>query len=433
MTPQSAFMVLAPIAEGRADDLRALLATMNGAPGVADPDNALVPFGRFARLHFARLVIVEAPPADDIAAYGQPRSGWPASLALLGDCDGPADTLLAELARGAGDGLRRIFGHCRDAPGEGDLILWMTRRLQPAAATYVNRSGRTMRQIREEHALQRAIVDHVHASGADAVDQEPLRRRAGIVAFVEEELRAGRLTLSAPEGAPLGWRARDALDLVGTPVALAALAPLLLLASPALLFRLRSLETRDPVIDHRAGGDRVAELSELEDHDVTNQFTVFGQVKPGRFRRTTLSALLRALDYSMRHVYDRGFLARVQSIHAARWVFLDGKRRLFFASNYDGSVESYMDDFINKVAWGINLVFSNGMSYPPTEYLVRGGARDEQRYKRTLRRHQLPTQVWYNAHPGLTVIDLARNARIREGVERREMTEAQAREWLSLL
>jgi hypothetical protein len=92
-----------------------------------------------------------------------------------------------------------------------------------------------------------------------------------------------------------------------------------------------------------------------------------------------------------------------------------------------------MDDFINKVAWGINLVFSNGMSYPPTDYLVRRGARDEQRYKRTLRRHQVPTEVWYNAHPGLTVVDLERNARIREGVEGAGMTDAEAREWLSLL
>jgi hypothetical protein len=34
---------------------------------------------------------------------------------------------------------------------------------------------------------------------------------------------------------------------------------------------------------------------------------------------------------------------------------------MLFASNYDGSLESYMDDFINKVAWGLNLVFSNGV------------------------------------------------------------------------
>jgi hypothetical protein len=434
MTPQSTFMVLAPIAPGRVDELRALLATMNAHPGTADPGNALVPFGRFERLHFARFVVLEAPAADDVAAYGLPRSPWPASLAFLGDCDGPADTMLAELARGAGEGLRRIFGHCRDFPPDADLQLWMTRRGQPSAATYVNRIGRTMQQIREEHALHRALVDHLGGEGAgDGGGEGPSALRDRLVAFVEAERAAGRLALTAPAGAPAGWRVRNALSLVGLPVALAAVAPLLLLASPALLFRLRSLEVRDPVIDYRAAPDRVAELSALEDHDVTNQFTIFGQVKPGRVRRTTLSALLRALDYSMRHVYNRGHLARVQSIHAARWVFLDDKRRLFFASNYDGSVESYMDDFINKVAWGINLVFSNGMSYPPTDYLVRRGARDEQRYKRTLRRHQVPTEVWYNAHPGLTVVDLERNARIREGVERAGMTDAEAREWLSLL
>ena len=45
-------------------------------------------------------------------------------------------------------------------------------------------------------------------------------------------------------------------------------------------------------------------------------------------------------------------------------MLLDDKRRLFFASNYDGSLDSYMDDFINKVALGMNLVFSNGIGFP---------------------------------------------------------------------
>ena len=106
------------------------------------------------------------------------------------------------------------------------------------------------------------------------------------------------------------------------------------------------------------------------------------------------------LDYTARHVYRRGYLTRVQTIHFARWVLLDEGKRLFFASNYDGSVESYMDDFINKVAWGINLVFSNGVGFPRTTWLLKGGARFEQKYKRFLRRHQLPTAVWYNAYPG---------------------------------
>ena len=115
-------------------------------------------------------------------------------------------------------------------------------------------------------------------------------------------------------------------------------------------------------------------LAALEDHLVQNPFTAIGHVKPGRFRRWTLVVILFYLDYATRHFFNRGDLSGVKTIHFARWVFIDGKRRVFFASNYDGSLESYMDDFIDKVAWGLNLVFSNGVGYPRTSWLVRGGA-----------------------------------------------------------
>jgi hypothetical protein len=434
MTPQSTFMVLAPIAEGREDELRGLLASMNLRPGVADPENPLVPFGEFDRLHFARFVIVEAPGTDDISAYGIGPSRWPPSLAFLGDCDGPADTFLADLALRAGRGLRRIFSLCHGFSPDSDLLLWMRRHDQPATATYVNWIGRTVLQIREEQALHRALLDHLQSDAAIATGHEdPVALRDRLARFVAAERRAGRLTLSAEASTPLEWRVRNAVSLVTVPIVLLVVAPFLLVASPLLVFRLRALEKQDPDIDYRAHPDRVAQLSSLEDQSITNQFNIFGQVKPGRLRRWTLSVLLKLLDYSARHVYNRGHLTRVQSIHSARWVFLDDRRRLLFASNYDGSVESYMDDFINKVAWGINLVFSNGMSYPSTDYLIKRGARDEQRYKRTLRRHQLPSDVWYNAYPGLGVVDLAKNTRIREGIERPTMTDAEAREWLSLL
>ena len=143
--------------------------------------------------------------------------------------------------------------------------------------------------------------------------------------------------------------------------------------------------------------------------------------------------LLWLLNYSTRHIFNRGYLTRVRTIHFARWVLMNDRRRAFFASNYDGSVESYMDDFINRVAWGINLVFSNFVGYPRTDWLIKRGARNEQVYKRLLRRHQLPTDVWYNAYPGLSVVDLERNTRIRKGIERRAITDREARAWLSLL
>ncbi|MEW8428789.1 MAG: hypothetical protein G8D61_03670, partial [gamma proteobacterium symbiont of Ctena orbiculata] len=61
------------------------------------------------------------------------------------------------------------------------------------------------------------------------------------------------------------------------------------------------------------------------------------------------------------------------------------------------------------------------------------GAAREQQFKYTLRRHQLPSEVWYKAYPGLTAFDLARNSRIRQGVERRQSSDRAIREWLGLI
>jgi hypothetical protein len=91
-----------------------------------------------------------------------------------------------------------------------------------------------------------------------------------------------------------------------------------------------------------------------------------------------------------------------------------------------------MDDFINKVAFGLNIVFSNGIGYPRTNWLILEGAKDEQTFKDYLRRHQIPTEVWYNAHPGLTALDKWRNSLIREGLEKPSMTDSEIQEWLRL-
>jgi hypothetical protein len=433
MTPQSTFMVVAPLADGQEENLRSLLASMNALPGMADPDNRLVPFGQFERLHFARFVVLDAPTEEDIVVYDIPPSGWPTSLVFLGDCDGPADAVLAELAERAGPGLRQIFAFCRDFSADGYLLEWMRRHEQRPAASYVNWIGRTVAQAREEQALRAALLDHLQNGGAVGNGQPPSAVHQRLARFVESERQSGRLRLTPPEPTPFDWRVRNALHAAGVPLALLALAPFLLLASPVLVYQLRSREKSDPEFAPHPGAEHLSRTAELEDHDVTNQFTIFGDLKPGRFRLWTTMFFLWLLDYSARHVYRRGYLTRVRTIHFARWVFLDNKKRLFFASNYDGSLESYMDDFINKVSWGINLVFSNGIGYPSTDWLIKRGARNEQAYKRVLHRHQLPTDVWYKAYPGLTAVDLERNSRIREGIERPAMTDMEAREWLRLL
>lgn len=157
-----------------------------------------------------------------------------------------------------------------------------------------------------------------------------------------------------------------------------------------------------------------------------------GSVKPGLFRRWALSFFLWVVNYTTRHVFNRGRLARVTTIHFARWVFLDGRKRLLFASNYDGSLESYMDDFINKVAFGLNLVFSNGIGFPTTNWLIFDGAKDEQKFKYYIRRHELATEVWYDAFPGLGNLDMERNTLIRQGLNHPYMTDTELQQWLQL-
>jgi hypothetical protein len=413
----------------------ALLSSMNQAPGLADPANTLVPFGEFGQLHVARFTVLHANTNEDIRAHGIIPQPWPATLVFVGDVDGRTDLFLAELCLRAAPGLRRIFGHCEDFdPGHEDLLTWLTRRNIRPQANYVNWRGRTVRQIREEAGLAHFVREQVlllAKRGDGALAPEQLHRH--LRSQVQEEVAALRLRLSGSQPTPAGWYVRNLAHLLLVPLLVLAVSPLLLLLSPLYLLRLRRLEKHDPENLQRPAPEHLQQLGEVEDIDVTNHFNVFGQVKPGLFRRTTIRVLLLLLDYAARHVYRRGYLTRIKTIHFARWVLLDRGRRVYFASNYDGSADSYMDDFINKVAWGLNLVFSNGVGYPRTSWLLIGGAKFEQKYKATLRRNQLPSMTWYKAYPGLTAVDLARHHRIRQGLEAETLSLPELNDWVRLL
>ena len=135
------------------------------------------------------------------------------------------------------------------------------------------------------------------------------------------------------------------------------------MGAPVYAILLRRHERADKAEDLLPDEETVRTLAALEDHVVQNPFTAIGFVKPGRFRRMTILGVLNGVAFAARHVFNRGSLAGVKTIHFARWVFLDEGRRVFFASNYDGSLESYMDDFIDQISWGLNIVFSNGFGF----------------------------------------------------------------------
>ena len=433
MTPQSNFMVLAPVVPERETELRQLLDSMNRGPGQVDPDNALLPFAEFETLHFSRFVILDDKTTEDIRVYGLTPRSYPLYLAFLGDVDGDANAFLGKLIKRAGKGLRKIFSCCQGLAADTDLLHWMKEHDAPPIAAYVNWRGRTVCQIREEAALNNALESYIEEHAENLHGLAPREAHKKLQAFINAERSAGRLTLSKEDRTPIGWQIKNLLHMIGFPLLGLLLSPLLLVAAPFYLFALRRLEKSDPVVCPMVDQQYSENLSSFEDHDVTNQFSAMGSLKPGLVRLLTTSVVLKTVNYGARHITRPGRLGRIRSIHFARWVFVAGRERMIFCSNYDGSVESYMDDFINKTGFGLNASFSNGIGYPRTNWLVRDGCIDERNYKEYLRRHSLPSQVWYKAYPGLSAVDLERNTRIRQGLEVSSMTDEQARDWIALL
>jgi hypothetical protein len=433
MTPQGTFMILAPIVLSREAELRSLLESMNEGLGSVNPNNPLVPFAQFDTLHFARFVILDDQTLGDLRIYGLPVRTHPLYLAFLGDIDGEEEAFLNELVRRAPDGLRAIFSCCHGFAPDTDLMAWMKLLRSPASAAYVNTRGRTVRRIREEAALQDAIESHLTSQASSFEGLPPREIHAQLKRFVETEKSAGRLTLSNEEPTPIGWQIRKILHLIGMPLLLLLISPLLILIAPFYLFQLRRLEKADLepyIVDDDIHFDA---LAESEDHDVTNPYSALGTLKPGLLRLMTIRGVLLVIDYATRHIIQAGRLGRVRTIHFARWVLIGGTERLGFFSNYDGGNEAYMDDFINKLGFGLNIFASNGIDYPRTDWLLMGGSADERRFKEFQRRHTVLTQVFYKAYPGLTAVDLERNTRIRRGLESSSISEQDAREWLALL
>src|SRR5262249_46983371 len=112
---------------------------------------------------------------------------------------------------------------------------------------------------------------------------------------------------------------------------------------------------------------------------------------------------------------NKGQLAGIPSIHFARWLIVDD-RRLLFLSNYGGSWENYLNDFIDKAHGGLTAVWSNTGGFPRSKFLFGEGATQERMFKVYARNSQLETLVWYQAYPNLTTINIENNTRITEGL-----------------
>jgi hypothetical protein len=418
----SAVTVRAGVEQASLPGLRAALAAAD-----QEVQTGISALTGFEATHFARLFIL---PGD----LSLPGGAVGPSLIYMADVDESPRQHLRRLSTRAAELVDTVFGYCDSFPMHPDTesrYRWLLDHQLPSAASYVNTIGIRAAQVVDEAGLYRWLQEFLDTRYTDLAGMRPAEIHQTLRAAVADDPAVASCILPV-RGITLTERIRRVVAVVLIAGLLILLLPVIIVVGVPWLIALRRLEETDPISTQRPDLDSIRNLRGREDQFAYNPFAAAGPVKPGGLRRRTVILLLRGISFGVTYLFGHGSLAGVTTIHFARWVALDNLRRIIFASSYDGSLESYMDDFIDKLAWGLNLIFSNGVGYPRTRWLIFGGAADEQSFKDYLRCHQLETAVAYAAYPTLTTANILNNAAIRQGLGH-NLDDSEATTWLGRL
>ena len=438
--PQRGFTVVTRIVPGRTDELSKLLDAIGGDI----KDNPHIPFVDLDRLHYSSMIVVDDGSSDPY-------------LLFEGSIDGEVRDFLRDLVSRAAPGLGQIYRHCAGYPASGiddraALVDYLVTHDIGPGAMFVAWPGRTVGTIRQEADLRERIGQFLDEAleTTDLGSQPPQEVRRRIQEFVrnepsldwaQQELPKPFLVRFGPELAVFGSYplVLGLLKLARTAVSRKSGRTARLLAKVALSGLGAAVGTVAGVLrwheiqDDRKDADRrpdwqtryaqwtqsLGNVVEREDFQLQNHLASVTYIKPGRFRLTLLRVVFAVVILAVRLVANRGKLGGITSVHFARWVVTSDDKTVVFLSNFDGSWESYLNDFIDLAAFGLNAVWANtdnAIGYPPAKFLIFGGANDGDRLKAYARYSQVRSRVWYSAYPDLTVDNIGNNIDIRDNL-----------------
>jgi hypothetical protein len=377
------FAVIAKIKSGQEDPLRRILKEVNDDPS----NNPYVRLVSSQLTHFLRWTILTDKDNG-------PR------LLLTSNYDGGIKTYVEELVS-IGPGMDQIWNRCEGYSGKDRFLEFVTQHWYNTQAFYVGFPDESVQSIRRyiairEHVEQFLDLDDV-AHFLDRPGIQPFLTMLSGAAMQRSAWRTSE-ALAAATGAAIERIGRDALLRVFLPTAYAFS---------------QIGQTSDFVRASANCGDRPPPRREIEhrvdtvklnDGTVQNEMTTFTSIRPGRFIRLRLA--LVATSILSQFGYAPGEFADVGSLHSFSWVLVDNGTRLIFLSNFDGSWQNYMGDFVNKLVWGLDGLYNNTFGYPPA------GMKDVVPFTHYILDHQIPPEVVYRAYPQETVLNIIRDRKI---------------------
>jgi hypothetical protein len=397
--PANCLTVLAPIKPGEVDALRAVLRPIgddiNGThlPPGGRPHVAFV---ESRSIHFARFAILTDPDR------GTDRK----RLLYASVYDGSLEDHAAELCELSTD-LDAIWGHIEGFTGRDRFTTFLRAHAHEPAAYYIAFRDETASSIKVAIAAREAL---------DARDSAAERRpTAGHLLFARATAVVRRFVRAVPlvVDVVVAVARHGFADVFrGTLRILASLNRYPVFRFVNRLTRNVPPTRRSPfssvVVDTCAAptplvpGDEIP--SDLhpgfrEDVVSQNQLTLVTVIQDGRENR--VRAVMSAIDSYAKRLAPSGSLIGISSIHFVRWLVIDNGRRLMMVSDYDGSWESYIDEFAEMILTGLDAIWETALGFPPD------GAQDLPAFKRFLRSHQVPAEVFFSAYPAETVLNVA--------------------------
>lgn len=417
MTQQQPLTLVTPVRDGEHDKLLSLLMQLRAEVQTGAPQS----FESLNTIHYARWILLEPKDAD-----GTPQTDVGVRLVFSSNYDGDEDTHLTGLTTDCAAFIDRLYEHCVDYPSGSARTAfsrkeYLSKWRVKESAFFVGAPGRTLPQIRQENDLHDYVWDRIRKGDWQGKSAREIHRALKKEVLAKPDFEWARQPITIPA---IRWPGMILLGLI-----LLILSPIIIIWILILHFRYERTDETLGLTPSQVSGAHIKELEEYEDLANQNQFTQVLVMKPGKMRLVTLQALMLFARALISFLFVNGKLMGIPTIHFARWVMIDNQKRMLFFSNFDGSWQQYLGDFIDKSGWGLTGIWSNTIKFPRTRFLLTGGAYDAEHFLAWSRFFQVPTAVWYCAYPHLSIKNIINNSYIRNELFR-DLDETEARQFL---
>lgn len=372
-------------------------------------------FNKLSSVHFSRWLYV--PSGESCKA----------SVCYSGNVNGSKDQHFKDLARTFPDELDQILSLCEDYPeedkrNEQSRIKALQNHFVKTPGFYVGSPNRTVEQIHNEAELHDAVRDYVKSKkGVWKTSREAYEA-------IQEHLNKdpkwdwARKHYELPK--------KNWIMIILLLLLVVAILPFYLLAVVLIHFFYELRSKPYGITVNQLPLEHLATLKDQEDIVYQNQLSQIFELKGG-LRKLFLKFMLWLTNLAAKYFFVEGQLMGTPTIHFARWVIIDGGKRFLFFSNFDGSFDEYLGDFVDNNGWGLNAIYGASKGYPKTFFVFGQGSYKILEFMGWGRKTQIPTQTWYSAYPYYGLQQVVSKTQLRvELFNSKPLNEKQAKEML---